>query len=82
MSDPQPAAAANSPPETTSTRPSRANLLATALLRTALVFLIMLANDRELMGPKANSRALNAVAVAAAAYAVVAAVSSLAVARS
>ena len=36
-----------------------ANVLATVLLPVALVFLIMLANDRELMGKWANKRATN-----------------------
>jgi Mn2+/Fe2+ NRAMP family transporter len=41
-----------------------ANVLATVLLPVALVFLIMLANDRELMGQWANGAATNRVAVA------------------
>ena len=57
-----------------------ANLLAVVLLPAALVFLLMMANDRELMGPQSNPRWLNAtgilvaglVAVAGSAYAVVA----------
>ena len=57
-----------------------ANLLAVVLLPAALVFLLMLANDRELMGPQSNPPWLNAtgiavtglVAVAGSAYAVVA----------
>jgi Mn2+/Fe2+ NRAMP family transporter len=53
-----------------------ANVLATVLLPVSLVLLIMLANDRELMGPWANRRLTNglagavvcAVAVCGAAY--------------
>ncbi|MDQ6776574.1 MAG: divalent metal cation transporter [Actinomycetota bacterium] len=41
-----------------------ANVLATVLLPVALVFLIVLANDRELMGQWANSAATNRIAVA------------------
>jgi Mn2+/Fe2+ NRAMP family transporter len=41
-----------------------ANVLATVLLPVTLVFLIMLANDRELMGSWANRRAVNVVAIA------------------
>jgi Mn2+/Fe2+ NRAMP family transporter len=56
-----------------------ANLLATVLLPAALVFLLMLANDRELMGSRANGAAANLaatgvvamVALAGSAYAVV-----------
>ena len=40
-----------------------ANVLATVLLPVALVFLIRLASDRELMGRWANSRLNNAVAI-------------------
>lgn len=39
-----------------------ANLLATVLMPAALVFLVMMANDRELMGPRANPRWLNLLA--------------------
>jgi Mn2+/Fe2+ NRAMP family transporter len=57
-----------------------ANLLATILMPAALVFLLLLANDRELMGPRRNPRWLNIagglvcllVAMAGTAYAVVA----------
>ncbi|MDQ6691486.1 MAG: divalent metal cation transporter [Candidatus Dormibacteraeota bacterium] len=57
-----------------------ANLLATILMPAALVFLLMLANDRDLMGPRKNPRWLNftgalvcvLVALAGTAYAVVA----------
>jgi len=45
-----------------------ANVLATVLLPVALVFLLMLANDRELMGRWVNRRARNLVAVAIAAF--------------
>jgi Mn2+/Fe2+ NRAMP family transporter len=41
-----------------------ANVLATVLLPVALVFLIMLANDRELMGQWANGATTNRIAVA------------------
>lgn len=57
-----------------------ANLLAVVLLPAALVFLLLMANDRELMGPQSNPPWLNAtgilvaglVALAGSAYAVVA----------
>ncbi len=45
-----------------------ANVLATVLLPVALVFLIMLANDRELMGKWANKRATNVVGLAIVAF--------------
>jgi Mn2+/Fe2+ NRAMP family transporter len=45
-----------------------ANVLATVLLPVALVFLIMLANDRELMGRWANGAATNWIAVAIVAF--------------
>ena len=41
-----------------------ANVLATVLLPVALVFLLMLANDRELMGRWINGRTKNVVAIA------------------
>jgi Mn2+/Fe2+ NRAMP family transporter len=41
-----------------------ANVLATVLLPVALVFMIMLANDRELMGKWANGAATNRIAIA------------------
>jgi len=61
-----------------------ANLLATVLMPPALIFLLMMANDRELMGARANSRTTNAlgilitvlVTVAGAGYAVVAFINS------
>ena len=61
-----------------------ANLLATVLMPAALLFLVMLANDRELMGPQANPRWLNVLAgliavlvgLAGTAYAFVAAYSA------
>jgi len=61
-----------------------ANLLATVLMPSALIFLLMMANDRELMGDRVNSRTTNAlgilitvlVTVAGAGYAVVAFVNS------
>ena len=45
-----------------------ANVLATVLLPVALVFMIMLANDRELMGRWTNSRATNRIALAIVAF--------------
>jgi Mn2+/Fe2+ NRAMP family transporter len=45
-----------------------ANVLATVLLPVALVFMIMLANDRELMGRWANGAVTNRVAVAIVAF--------------
>jgi len=41
-----------------------ANLLATVLMPAGLVFLLLLANDRDLMGTARNSRLANAVGVA------------------
>ncbi|MHB8510063.1 MAG: NRAMP family divalent metal transporter, partial [Candidatus Dormibacteria bacterium] len=62
-----------------------ANLLATVLMPAALVFLIMLANDRHLMGPRRNPRWLNIagggvavlVGLAGTTYAVVAFINAL-----
>jgi Mn2+/Fe2+ NRAMP family transporter len=45
-----------------------ANVLATVLLPVALVFMIMLASDRELMGTWANSASTNAIAIAIAIF--------------
>jgi Mn2+/Fe2+ NRAMP family transporter len=45
-----------------------ANVLATVLLPVTLVFMIMLASDRELMGRRANSRSTNRVAIAIVAF--------------
>ena len=45
-----------------------ANVLATVLLPVALVFMIVLANDRQLMGRWANTRAHNWVAIAIVAF--------------
>jgi Mn2+/Fe2+ NRAMP family transporter len=45
-----------------------ANVLATVLLPVALVFLIMLASDRELMGRWANTAATNGIAIAIVAF--------------
>jgi Mn2+/Fe2+ NRAMP family transporter len=45
-----------------------ANVLATVLLPVALVFLIMLANDRELMGKWANTAATNWIALTIVAF--------------
>jgi Mn2+/Fe2+ NRAMP family transporter len=45
-----------------------ANVLATVLLPVALVFVIMLANDRELMGRWVNGRALNRAAIGIVAF--------------
>jgi Mn2+/Fe2+ NRAMP family transporter len=61
-----------------------ANLLATVLMPAALVFLLIMANDREIMGARINSRATNLVGVlitllvilAGSSYAVVAFVNS------
>jgi Mn2+/Fe2+ NRAMP family transporter len=41
-----------------------ANVLATVLLPVTLVLLVMLANDRSLMGPWANKRSTNAIGIA------------------
>jgi len=49
-----------------------ANVLATVLLPVTLVFMIMLANDRELMGRWVNSAMLNRVAVVIVAFVAVA----------
>ena len=45
-----------------------ANLLATVLMPAALVFLILLANDRSLMGTRTNSKLINVVAIAVAVF--------------
>jgi Mn2+/Fe2+ NRAMP family transporter len=45
-----------------------ANVLATVLLPVALVFVIMLVNDRQLMGSHTNGRVHNVVAIAIAAF--------------
>ena len=45
-----------------------ANVLATVLLPVALVFMIVLASDRELMGQWANSAAMNRVAISIVAF--------------
>ena len=45
-----------------------ANVLATVLLPVSLVFMLMLANDRGLMGPWANRRATNAVGITVIAF--------------
>jgi Mn2+/Fe2+ NRAMP family transporter len=63
-----------------------ANLLATVLMPAALVFLVILANDREIMGARVNSRLTNIAAVlitllvtlSGGSYAVVSFVNSLA----
>ncbi|WP_284943552.1 NRAMP family divalent metal transporter [Acidisoma cladoniae] len=62
-----------------------ANLLATVLMPPALIFLLMMANDRDLMGARVNARTTNFVAVlitilvtlAGVGYAIVAFVNSL-----
>jgi Mn2+/Fe2+ NRAMP family transporter len=62
-----------------------ANLLATVLMPATLVFLLMLANDHDLMGPRANPRWLNIsgglvvalVGLAGTAYAVVASLNAI-----
>ncbi|WP_249012034.1 NRAMP family divalent metal transporter [Conexibacter sp. DBS9H8] len=41
-----------------------ANVLATVLLPVTLIFMVMLANDRQLMGAWANGRLINTIAVA------------------
>ncbi|HEY2050194.1 MAG TPA: divalent metal cation transporter [Caulobacteraceae bacterium] len=64
-----------------------ANMLATILLPAALVFLMLLANDREVMGPRVNGRLANAmgltvgvlVTLAGSAYAIVSFLTSLGV---
>jgi Mn2+/Fe2+ NRAMP family transporter len=45
-----------------------ANVLATVLLPVSLVFLVMLANDTHLMGPRANKRPANATAITVIAF--------------
>ncbi|MGO9750743.1 MAG: hypothetical protein ACLP22_04360, partial [Solirubrobacteraceae bacterium] len=45
-----------------------ANVLATVLLPVALVFMILLANDRELMGRWTNSASTNRIAIAIVAF--------------
>jgi Mn2+/Fe2+ NRAMP family transporter len=62
-----------------------ANLLATVLMPAALVFLLIMANDREIMGARVNSRATNLVGIlitllvtlAGSSYAIVAFINSL-----
>jgi Mn2+/Fe2+ NRAMP family transporter len=62
-----------------------ANLLATILMPAALVFLLILANDREIMGARVNSRLTNifgvlialVVTLAGSSYAIVAFINSL-----
>jgi Mn2+/Fe2+ NRAMP family transporter len=62
-----------------------ANLLATILMPAALVFLLILANDREIMGERVNSRPTNIlgaliallVTLAGSSYAIVAFINSL-----
>jgi Mn2+/Fe2+ NRAMP family transporter len=62
-----------------------ANLLATILMPAALVFLLILANDREIMGLRVNSRLTNIfgaliallVSLAGSSYAIVAFINSL-----
>jgi Mn2+/Fe2+ NRAMP family transporter len=44
------------------------NVLATALIPVSLVLMIMLANDRELMGPWANRPSTNVIAIAVVAF--------------
>jgi Mn2+/Fe2+ NRAMP family transporter len=41
-----------------------ANVLATVLLPVSLVFMVMLANDKGLMGPWANKRSTNVISIA------------------
>jgi len=45
-----------------------ANVLATVLLPVSLVFMVMLANDKELMGASANKRSTNTVGIAVIAF--------------
>lgn len=45
-----------------------ANVLATVLLPVSLVFMVMLANDRQLMGSWANKRSTNAIGLAVIAF--------------
>lgn len=45
-----------------------ANVLATVLLPVSLVLMVMLANDKELMGPWINKRATNVVGIAVIAF--------------
>ena len=45
-----------------------ANVLATVLLPVSLVFMVMLANDRHLMGRWANKRSTNAIGIAVIAF--------------
>ena len=49
-----------------------ANVLATVLLPVSLVFMVMLANDRELMGRFANRRRTNVIGVAVIAFVAIA----------
>jgi Mn2+/Fe2+ NRAMP family transporter len=66
-----------------------ANLLAIVLMPAAAVFLILLANDREIMGTQANPRSVNyaavtvaaLVALAGSAYAIVAFVATIGAAK-
>jgi Mn2+/Fe2+ NRAMP family transporter len=41
-----------------------ANLLATVLMPCALVFLLLMTNDRSLMGKQANTRLQNTIGIA------------------
>jgi Mn2+/Fe2+ NRAMP family transporter len=45
-----------------------ANVLATVLLPVSLVFMVMLANDRDLMGPWRNKRSTNAIGITVIAF--------------
>jgi Mn2+/Fe2+ NRAMP family transporter len=45
-----------------------ANVLATVLLPVSLVFMVMLANDRGLMGRHANRRSTNVIGIAVIAF--------------
>jgi Mn2+/Fe2+ NRAMP family transporter len=45
-----------------------ANVLATVLLPVSLVFMVMLANDTALMGPRANKRSTNAIGITVIAF--------------
>jgi Mn2+/Fe2+ NRAMP family transporter len=56
-----------------------ANLLATILMPAALVFLVMLANDREIMGGRANGARFNIAAALVMALVVLAGVAAVVV---
>ncbi len=45
-----------------------ANVLATVLLPVSLIFMVMLASDKQLMGPRANRRSTNVIAITVVAF--------------